>query len=132
AIPGIAALRSTRAALRAGRAVALASKEALVVAAPLVRALLAEGGTIIPTDSEHSALHQCLAGEDPGSVASLVLTGSGGPFREGPADLDAVTPAQALAHPNWSMGPKITIDSATLFNKGLEVLEAHALFGVPL
>ena len=133
AIPGMAGLAPTAAALRAGHHVALANKEAMVVAGPLVRSLArAHGARITPVDSEHAALHQCLAGQPAGSVTGLVLTASGGPFRRGPADLSTVTPEQALAHPNWSMGPKVTIDSATLFNKGLEVLEAHFLFDVPL
>ncbi len=133
AIPGMAGLGPTAAALRAGRHVALANKEAMVVAGPLMTRLLREhGGRITPVDSEHAALHQCLANQPRDGVAGLVLTASGGPFREGPADLSSVTVEQALAHPNWSMGPKVTIDSATLFNKGLEVLEAHFLFGVPL
>lgn len=133
AIPGMAGLPPLQSALSAGRTVALAGKEAMVVAAPLIHQLLAShGGTIIPIDSEHSALFQCLQGEPPDSVASLVLTASGGPFLDGPADLGSVTVEQALQHPNWSMGRKVTIDSATLFNKGLEVLEAHALFHVPL
>ncbi len=133
AIPGMAGLAPTAAALRAGRHVALANKEAMVVAGPLMTGLLQEhGARITPVDSEHAALHQCLADQPRDSVAGLVLTASGGPFREGPADLSSVTVEQALAHPNWSMGPKVTVDSATLFNKGLEVLEAHFLFGVPL
>ncbi|MFA5567355.1 MAG: 1-deoxy-D-xylulose-5-phosphate reductoisomerase [Trueperaceae bacterium] len=133
AIPGIAGLAPTAAALRAGRHVALANKEAMVVAGPLMWELAREhGGRITPVDSEHSALQQCLVGEDRSTVAALVLTASGGPFREGPKDLSRVTPAQALDHPTWSMGPKVTIDSATLFNKGLEVLEAHFLFEMPL
>jgi 1-deoxy-D-xylulose-5-phosphate reductoisomerase len=133
AIPGMAGLEPTAHALRHGQHVALANKEAMVVAGPLMRKLADEcKASITPLDSEHSALHQCLLGEDPESVAGLVLTASGGPFLEGPADLSAVTPEQALAHPNWSMGRKVTIDSATLFNKGLEVLEAHFLFSVPL
>lgn len=133
AIPGMAGLGPTRAALRAGRHVALANKEAMVVAGPLVwREARAHGGRITPVDSEHSALHQCLRGEPRDAVAELVLTASGGPFLEGPADLSGVTPAQALRHPNWAMGPKVTVDSATLFNKGLEVLEAHFLFELPL
>lgn len=133
ALPGLAGLAPTAAALRAGRHVALANKEAMVVAGPLVWALArSTGARITPVDSEHSALFQSLVGEDMRRVASLVLTASGGPFREGPADLSTVTPAQALAHPNWTMGKKVTIDSATLFNKGLEVLEAHFLFEVPL
>ncbi len=133
AIPGMAGLEPTAAALAAGRHVALANKEAMVVSGPLMRELAAAAGArITPVDSEHSALYQCLLGEPRDAVAGLVLTASGGPFREGPADLSAVTPQQALRHPNWSMGPKVTVDSATLFNKGLEVLEAHFLFDVPL
>jgi len=133
AITGMAGLKPTAAALAAGRHVALANKEAMVVAGPLMRGLAgAAGARITPVDSEHSALYQCLLGEPRDAVAGLVLTASGGPFREGPADLSAVTPQQALRHPNWSMGPKVTVDSATLFNKGLEVLEAHFLFDVPL
>ena len=133
AIPGIAGLESTVAALRAGKHVALANKEAMVVAGPLVwEVARAHGGSLTPVDSEHSALFQCLVGEDMTQVASLVLTASGGPFRLTPEDLSQVTPAQALKHPNWSMGSKVTIDSATLFNKGLEVLEAHFLFEIPV
>lgn len=133
AIPGSAGLGPTRAALRAGRHVALANKEAMVVAGPLVwREARAHGARITPVDSEHSALWQCLQGEPREAIEELVLTASGGPFREGPADLRGVTPEQALRHPNWAMGPKVTIDSATLFNKGLEVLEAHFLFEWPL
>src|SRR5690606_33056683 len=90
------------------------------------------GARITPVDSEHSALYQCLVGEDPGDVEQLVITASGGPFRVAPVDLAEVTPEQALLHPNWAMGRKVTIDSATLFNKGLEVLEAHFLFDLPL
>lgn len=133
AITGMAGLRPTAAALAAGRHVALANKEAMVVAGPLMRELATRHGAVItPVDSEHSALHQCLLAEPRAEVAALVLTASGGPFRTGPTDLSSVTPEQALKHPNWSMGPKVTIDSATLFNKGLEVLEAHFLFDVPL
>jgi 1-deoxy-D-xylulose-5-phosphate reductoisomerase len=133
AIPGFHGLEPTAAALRAGRHVALANKEAMVVAGPLMWELAgASGARITPVDSEHSALFQALVGEPRESVRSLVLTASGGPFREGPDDLDSVTPEQALRHPNWSMGRKVTIDSATLFNKGLEVLEAHFLFDLPL
>ena len=133
AIPGFAGLAPTVAALETGRTVALANKEAMVVAGPLVwRAARASGASIVPMDSEHSALFQCLLGEPRGSVRSLVLTASGGPFRSAPQDLRRVTPQQALAHPNWAMGPKVTVDSATLFNKGLEVLEAHFLFELPL
>lgn len=133
AIPGIAGLPPTEAALSAGRRVALANKEAMVVAGPLMRgAAEASGARIIPIDSEHSALYQCLLGEPRERVSRLVLTASGGPFLDGPADLSGVTPAMALKHPNWGMGKKVTIDSATLFNKGLEVLEAHFLFDMPL
>lgn len=133
AIPGIAGLAPVRAAVRAGRHVALATKEAMVVAGPLVRdeARQAEA-RITPVDSEHAGVAQLLLGERRDAVASVILTASGGPFREGPDDLSAVTPEQALAHPTWAMGPKVTVDSATLFNKGLEVLEAHALFDLPL
>ncbi len=133
AIPGIAGLKPTVAALRAGRHVALANKEAMVVAGPLVWEVARGcGATITPVDSEHSALFQCLVGERKEDVDSLILTASGGPFRTEPADLTDVTPEQALKHPNWSMGAKVTIDSATLFNKGLEVLEAHFLFEMAL
>ena len=133
AIPGMAGLAPTAAALRAGRHVALANKEALVVAGGLMLALARErGARITPVDSEHSGLQQCLVGEPTEAVAALVLTASGGPFLSGPASLADVTPEQALRHPNWSMGAKVTIDSATLFNKGLEVLEAHILFDMPL
>ncbi len=133
AISGVAGLGPTVAALQAGRPVALANKEAMVVAGPLVwEAARASGATIIPMDSEHSALFQCLVGEAKESVQSLILTASGGPFRSGPEDLSQVTAQEALNHPNWAMGPKVTIDSATLFNKGLEVLEAHFLFELPL
>lgn len=133
AIPGIAGLEPTVAALKSGRHVALANKEAMVVAGPLVWEIARKhGATLTPVDSEHSALFQCLVGEDKASVDKLVLTASGGPFRKGPEDLSEVTPEQALKHPNWSMGNKVTLDSATLFNKGLEVLEAHFLFEMPL
>ena len=133
AIPGFAGLGPTLAALRAGRHVALANKEAMVVAGPLVwEVARAHGATLTPVDSELSALFQCLQGELRESIAALVLTASGGPFRLGPQDLSGVTPAEALKHPNWAMGPKVTIDSATLFNKGLEVLESHFFFELPL
>ena len=133
AIPGFAGLAPTLAALRAGRHVALANKEAMVVAGPLVwKTARAHGARLTPVDSELSALFQCLQGEPPEAVAALVLTASGGPFRLGPSDLSGVTPAQALKHPNWDMGSKVTIDSATLFNKGLEVLESHFFFEIPL
>ncbi len=132
AITGAAALRPTLAALQAGTAVATATKEVLVMAGEVVRARArASGARILPIDSEHSALWQCLRGEDPASVSRLILTASGGAFRDrDPATLAAATPEEALRHPNWSMGPKVTIDSATLMNKGLEVIEAHFLFDV--
>ena len=133
AIVGAAGLRPTLAAIEAGRTVALANKEALVVAGALVEAAARRSGaTVIPVDSEHSALFQCLVGEPAGSIGRLVLTASGGPFRDRDADtFAAITPEEALRHPNWSMGAKITIDSATMMNKGLEVIEAHWLFGLP-
>ena len=131
-IVGAAGLRATIAGLESGNRVALANKESLVAGGPVVKRALAEhGGELIPVDSEHSALLQCLAGEEPESVARLILTASGGPFRGRSLDsLAGVTPEEALAHPTWDMGPRITIDSATLFNKGLEVIEAHHLFDV--
>ncbi len=133
AITGAAALRPTLAALDAGTVVATATKEVLVMAGAVVRARAGRSGArIVPIDSEHSALWQCLRGEDPGGVRRLILTGSGGPFRERDlATFAAVTPREALQHPTWSMGPKITIDSATMMNKGLEIIEAHFLFSIP-
>jgi 1-deoxy-D-xylulose-5-phosphate reductoisomerase len=133
AIVGSAGLVPTVAALGEGIDLALANKESLVVGGELVMALAeATGAAIIPVDSEHSALHQLLAGEPPGTVDRLILTASGGPFRgRKAADLADVTVEQALAHPTWRMGGKITIDSATLINKGLELIEAHHLFGTP-
>ena len=131
AIPGAAALAPTLAALAAGKIVALASKEVLVMAGHLVMA--AAQRRLRPIDSEHSAIWQCLWGEHVDSVARLVLTASGGPFRTLPtAELASVTVEQALNHPRWSMGPKVSIDSATLMNKGLELIEAHHLFGIDL
>ncbi len=133
AIVGSAGLVPTVAALGEGIDLALANKESLVVGGELVTALAeATGAAIIPVDSEHSALHQLLAGERAGTVDRLLITASGGPFRGRSAtELQEVTVEQALAHPTWSMGGKITIDSATLMNKGLEVIEAHHLFGTP-
>src|SRR5262249_28397726 len=133
AVVGAAGLDATLAALEAGIDVALANKESLVAGGPLVLAARARGGArLLPGDSEHSALYQLLAHEPPEAVESLVLTASGGPFRGRPAPaLAGVTVADALAHPTWRMGAKITVDSATLMNKGLELLEAHVLFGVP-
>ncbi|HEY8582740.1 MAG TPA: 1-deoxy-D-xylulose-5-phosphate reductoisomerase [Capillimicrobium sp.] len=133
ALVGSAGLGPTVASLGEGIDLALANKESLVVGGELVTALAeATGAQLIPVDSEHSALHQLLAGEGPGAVDALVLTASGGPFRgRSRADLEGVTVEQALQHPTWAMGGKITIDSATLMNKGLEVIEAHHLFGTP-
>ena len=132
AIPGARALTPTLVALKAGKEVALATKEVLVMAGTLVMRAAGERG-IRPVDSEHSAIWQCLWGERRESVRRLILTASGGPFWAHPdLDLDQVTVEQALNHPRWSMGPKVTVDSATLMNKGLEVIEAHHLFGVPL
>jgi 1-deoxy-D-xylulose-5-phosphate reductoisomerase len=131
-IVGSAGLEATVAALEAGNRVALANKESLVAGGPVVSRIRAAGGELIPVDSEHSALFQCLAGEPADAVARLILTASGGPFRGSTrADLSGVTPEQALTHPTWDMGPRITVDSATLFNKGMEVIEAHFLFGIP-
>ena len=133
AIVGSAGLGPTIVALTEGVDVALANKESLVVGGELVLALCeATGAQLIPVDSEHSALHQLIAGERPGTIERLTLTASGGPFRGRPrAELERVTVEQALRHPTWAMGGKITIDSATLMNKGLEVIEAHWLFGTP-
>jgi 1-deoxy-D-xylulose-5-phosphate reductoisomerase len=133
ALVGSAGLGPTVATLGEGIDLALANKESLVVGGELVMALAeATGAQILPVDSEHSALHQLLAGERPGTVEKLVLTASGGPFRgRTRAELEDVNVEDALAHPTWDMGGKITIDSATLMNKGLEVIEAHHLFGVP-
>ncbi|MFF3439106.1 1-deoxy-D-xylulose-5-phosphate reductoisomerase [Streptosporangium sp. NPDC002721] len=134
-ITGALGLTSTLAALEAGRTLALANKESLIVGGPLVKRL-AKPGQLIPVDSEHAALAQCLwaagpTGPDASAVRRLVVTASGGPFRgRSRADLADVTPEQALAHPTWSMGPVITVNSATLVNKGLEVIEAHLLFDI--
>ncbi len=133
ALTGSAGLGPTVATLGEGIDLALANKESLVVGGELVMALAeATNARVIPVDSEHSALHQLVAGEAPGTVDRLVLTASGGPFRgRTREELEDVTVEQALAHPTWDMGGRITIDSATLFNKGLEVIEAHHLFGTP-
>jgi 1-deoxy-D-xylulose-5-phosphate reductoisomerase len=133
AVVGFAGLPVTLAALEAGRRLALANKESLIAGAPVVqRARRTPGAEIVPVDSEHCALHQCLrAGRTLDEVARLVLTASGGPFRgRTRAELQRVTADEALAHPTWRMGPKISVDSSTLMNKGLEVIEAHELFGV--
>ena len=133
AIVGAAGLGSTLAAARAGKRLLLANKESLVLAGELVIAAAgASGAQIVPIDSEHSAVFQCLPSGSTEGVRRIVLTASGGPFRGWDrARLATVTPAQAVAHPKWSMGPKISVDSATLMNKGLEVIEAHHLFGLP-
>ncbi len=129
---GAAGLAATEAATRAGKLVALANKESLVLAGDLIRALAAKSGAVIlPVDSEHNAIFQCLRGRED-SVSRIILTASGGPFRgKSPEFLRGATPEQALAHPNWRMGPKISIDSATMMNKGLEIIEAHHLYGLP-
>lgn len=134
AIVGCAGLAPTMAALEAGTAVALANKEALVSAGALMTAAArASGAPILPVDSEHNAIFQCLAGGRIDQVRRIILTASGGPFRTmSAADMARVTPAQAVAHPNWSMGAKISVDSATMMNKGLELIEAHHLFPVGL
>jgi len=133
AIVGCAGLEPVMAAVNAGRVVALANKEALVTAGALMTdAAKAKGATLLPVDSEHNAIFQCLAGSRTDDVSKLILTASGGPFRTWDAPkIGAATPAQAVAHPNWSMGAKISVDSATLMNKGLELIEAHYLFGLP-
>ncbi len=131
-VVGAAGVRASAEVLRRGKTLALANKESLVVAGTLLMRLAREhGATLLPVDSEHAAVFQCLRGEDIGSVRRVILTGSGGPFRTTPAaQLAAVTPAQALRHPNWSMGPRITVGSATLMNKAFEILELHHLFGL--
>ena len=130
-ITGAVGLRPTIAALEAGNTLALANKESLIIGGPVVTDL-AQPGQIVPVDSEHSALAQCLRGGRADEVATLVLTASGGPFRGRTRDqLAQVTPEEALNHPTWDMGPVVTINSATLVNKGLEVIEAHLLFGIP-
>ena len=130
-ITGAVGLRPTLAALEAGTTLALANKESLIMGGPLVLDR-AKPGQIVPVDSEHSALAQCLRAGSADEVRRLVLTASGGPFRgRSRAELADVTPEQALDHPTWDMGPVITINSATLVNKGLEVIEAHLLFGIP-
>lgn len=133
ALVGAAGLEPTLRALESGKRLALANKESLVAGGPLVMAAAKRGGgELVPVDSEHSAILQCLHGCDPDSVARLVLTASGGPFRgRSRASLADVGPAEALQHPTWSMGAKITIDSATLANKALEVIEAHFLYDIP-
>lgn len=133
AMVGFAGLRSTAAAVAAGREIALANKETLVVAGEMItKSAERSGSRLLPVDSEHSAILQCITGEPHSAVEKIILTASGGPFRNTTADrLIHVTPGEALRHPNWNMGSKITIDSATMMNKGLEVIEAHWLFGLP-
>lgn len=133
ALVGFAGLLPTAAAARAGRRIALANKESLVAGGSIVTRLAAEhGAELLPVDSEHSAIFQCLVGENSQSVERLLLTASGGPFRSRPVEeFETITAAQALRHPNWTMGSKITIDSATLMNKGLEMIEARWLFDIP-
>ena len=134
AIVGTGGLRPALAAIEAGKDLAVASKEILVMAGEIVMREARENGVnVLPVDSEHNAIFQCLEGKSSSDVRRIILTASGGPFREMPRkDFDSLTPEQALKHPTWNMGPKITIDSATLFNKGLEMIEAHWLFGVEM
>src|SRR5213596_781434 len=134
AIVGTGGLRPALAAIEAGKDLAVASKEILVMAGEIVTREARENGTnVLPVDSEHNAIFQCLEGKKSSDIRRIILTASGGPFRETPRkDFDSITPEQALKHPTWNMGPKITIDSATLFNKGLEMIEAHWLFGVEM
>jgi 1-deoxy-D-xylulose-5-phosphate reductoisomerase len=133
-VVGRAGLEASLVALTSGKMLALANKESLVLAGELLmEAARDHGGILLPVDSEHSGLFQCLEGRNPDQIRRLIITASGGPFRgRSRRDLDGVTPAEALMHPVWPMGPRITVDSATLFNKGLEVIETHHLFGTPL
>jgi 1-deoxy-D-xylulose-5-phosphate reductoisomerase len=133
AIVGCAGLEPVMAAIQAGRTIALANKEALVTAGGLMtQAARTAGAAILPVDSEHNAIHQCLGTNRSSDVARLVLTASGGPFRtKSRSEMAAMTPERAIAHPNWSMGAKISVDSATMMNKGLELIEAHHLFDMP-
>jgi 1-deoxy-D-xylulose-5-phosphate reductoisomerase len=134
AIVGTGGLRPTLASIEAGKDLAVASKEILVMAGEIVMREARENGVnVLPVDSEHNAIFQCLEGKNSLDIRRIILTASGGPFRETPrTDFKSITPEQALKHPTWNMGPKITIDSATLFNKGLEMIEAHWLFGVEM
>ena len=133
ALVGAVGLRPTVSALKRGKRIALANKESLVIGGDYIKVLLERhNGSLIPVDSEHSAILQCLSGENHRGIESIILTASGGPFRNlPPARFASITPSQALNHPTWSMGKKITIDSATLMNKGFEVIEAHHLFKLP-
>ena len=129
---GLSGLRPTVAAIEKGMDIALATKEVMVMAGEFVTRLArGKGVRFLPVDSEHSAIFQCMQGSPRESVESITLTASGGPFLDGPDDLSSVTPAQALDHPRWKMGPKVTVDSATMMNKGFEVIEARWLFGMP-
>jgi 1-deoxy-D-xylulose-5-phosphate reductoisomerase len=134
AIVGTGGLRPALAAIEAGKDLAVASKEILVMAGEIVTGKARERGAhVLPVDSEHNAIFQCLEGKNPCDIRRIILTASGGPFRETASEeFDSITPERALKHPTWNMGPKITIDSATLFNKGLEMIEAHWLFGVEM
>jgi 1-deoxy-D-xylulose-5-phosphate reductoisomerase len=134
AIVGTGGLRPALAAIEAGKDLAVASKEILVMAGEIVMREARDNDlNVLPVDSEHNAIFQCLEGKSSSDIRRIILTASGGPFREMPRkDFDSITPEQALKHPTWNMGPKITIDSATLFNKGLETIEAHWLFGVEM
>ena len=134
AIVGAAGVEPTHAALQAGRDVALANKECLVCAGtPFMRAAREAGAQLLPMDSEHNAILQALGGADPATIERMIITASGGPFRTWSREaIEKATVAEALNHPNWSMGPKITVDSASMMNKGLELIEAHHLFGVPV
>jgi len=130
---GMSGLKPTMAAIEKGMDVALATKEVMVMAGELVTRRAREKGVrLLPVDSEHSAIFQCMQGSPRESVSGLVLTASGGPFLDTPADLSSVTPAQALNHPRWKMGPKVTVDSSTMMNKGFEILEARWLFDIPV
>ena len=131
---GLSGLKPTLAAIRKGMDVALATKEVLVAAGEFVTSEAAAANVrLLPVDSEHSAIFQCLQGEDAvRSVSRLILTASGGPFLDAPADLSSVTPEQALRHPRWDMGPKVTVDSSTMMNKGFEIIEARWLFDIPM
>ncbi|WP_100266538.1 1-deoxy-D-xylulose-5-phosphate reductoisomerase [Mariprofundus ferrinatatus] len=133
AMVGSAGLPATLAAVKAGKRVGLANKECLVTAGRIfMQAARASGAEVVPVDSEHAAVHQCMHGHDHGSVTQVILTASGGPFRDrDPASLRNVTPEEAIAHPNWDMGAKISVDSATMMNKALELIEAHWLFDLP-
>lgn len=130
---GYSGLAPTICAIKANKRIALANKETLVVAGEMIRRLLASSSSeIVPVDSEHSAIYQCLVGEDPDTISKLIITASGGPFRNfTPKQLEAVTPELALRHPNWQMGAKITIDSASMMNKAFEIIEARWLFDIP-